>query len=400
MGAFEYQAIDAAQKIKRGVVEADTARQARGLIREQGMVPLEVQAVERTQSTRRHWASASERAIILRQLATLLQAGMTLEEVLGVLTEQADRNSTRRVLAAIRSQVLEGHSLSQAMSQFPSMFPKLYSASVAAGERTGQLGPVLERLAEYAAKRQSMRRGIGLALVYPAFLFVVAMGVVGALIGVVVPRVITVFEGAGQTLPWITRSMLALSEIVTRYGAVGAVGLVLMGVVGVLAYRQRAVRWRVDVLALRLPLIGRVISAHQTSLLMRTLSIMVSSAVPLVASLKVSASVLGNQVAKADIETVGRRVSEGASLSKALAQSPWVSSIAQRLVHAGEKSGELGTMLEQAADIEERGLDAAQSVVLSVIQPIMILLVGLVVMYIVLAIMLPILNMSQLLGGV
>jgi len=400
MGAFEYQAIDAAQKIKRGVVEADTARQARGLIREQGMVPLEVQAVERTQSTRRHWASASERAIILRQLATLLQAGMTLEEVLGVLTEQADRNSTRRVLAAIRSQVLEGHSLSQAMSQFPSMFPKLYSASVAAGERTGQLGPVLERLAEYAAKRQSMRRGIGLALVYPAFLFVVAMGVVGALIGVVVPRVITVFEGAGQTLPWITRSMLALSEIVTRYGAVGAVGLVLMGVVGVLAYRQRAVRWRVDVLALRLPLIGRVISAHQTSLLMRTLSIMVSSAVPLVASLKVSASVLGNQVAKADIETVGRRVSEGASLSKALAQSPWVSSIAQRLVHAGEKSGELGTMLEQAADIEERGLDAAQSVVLSVIQPMMILLVGLVVMYIVLAIMLPILNMSQLLGGV
>ena len=399
MGAFEYQAMDAAQKLKRGVVEADTPRQARGVLRQLGLVPLEVQAVELQQSKKQYWIGAKERTIVLQQLATLLKAGMTLEEVLQVLTEQADRPGTRRALGAIRSRVLEGHSLSQAMTQFPSLFPTLYSASVAAGERTGQLEAVLERLAAYASKRQSMRRGIGLALVYPIFLFVVALAVVGALIGFVVPRVITVFDAAGQTLPWITRSMLAVSDVLSRFGGLAVVLLAGFAVLGWLAYRKDAVRVRVDSVALRWPLVGRLVCAHQTALLMRTLSIMVSSAVPLVASLHVCASVLSNRVAKADIETVGRRVSEGVSLSKALAQVPWVSSIAKRLTHAGEKSGELGVMLEQAADIEERGLDSAQSLVLSVIQPLMILLVGLVVMYIVLAIMLPILNMSQLLGG-
>ena len=399
MGAFEYQAMDAAQKLKRGVVEADTPRQARGVLRQQGLVPLEIQPVELRQSKRQVWVSAKERTIVLQQLATLLKAGMTLEEVLLVLTEQADRPGTRRALGAIRSRVLEGMSLSQAMAQFPSFFPKIYSASVAAGERTGQLEAVLERLAEYAAKRQTMRRGIGLALVYPVFLFAVAVLVVGALIGFVVPRVVTVFDAAGQALPAITRSLLALSELLSRFGALA--GLVAVGllVAAWLAYRRSAVRFRVDATALGLPLVGSMVRAHQTALLTRTLSIMVSSAVPLVASLQVSASVLGNCAAKADIETVCRRVSEGVSLSKALAQAPWVSSIAKRLIHAGEKSGELGAMLEQAADIEERGLDGAQSVVLSVIQPAMILLVGLIVMYIVLAIMLPILNMSQLLGG-
>lgn len=399
MAAFEYQALDGTQRLKRGVVQADTPRQARALLRDEGLIPLEVEAVAAGHRVGRHWGAGRERTLILRQLATLLKAGMTLEEVLTVLTDQADRVPTRRAMGAIRSRVLEGTSLSRAMAEHPGLFPRLYFASVAAGERTGQLEAVLAQLADYAHSRETMGRGLSLALVYPALLALIALGVVSALIGFVVPRVVNVFDQAGHTLPWVTRSLLGLADALGRFGLLGVLLLVGLGALVTVTLKKPEMRQRFDRWCLTWPVIGPLFKAQQTALLTRTLAILTSSSVPLVEALAVSGAVLGNTAASKDIEQVARKVSEGVSLSKTLESIDWISGIAKRLTHAGERSGELSPMLEQSAEIEERALASAQSVALSVIQPLMILLVGVVVLYIVLAIMLPILNMSQLLGG-
>ena len=218
MSAFEYRALDAQKRVKRGVVQADTPRQARSMIRDQGLIPIQIEIIARRQATRFMWGAQRERSVVLRQLSTLIRAGMTVEEVLTLLTEQADRAETRRALGAIRSRVLEGQSLSVAMREQPQLFPRLYSASIAAAERTGQLDAVLGRLADYAQSREAMGRGLGLALVYPALLAMIALLVVSALIGWVVPRIVGVFEQAGQALPAITQSLLSLSDLVSGYG--------------------------------------------------------------------------------------------------------------------------------------------------------------------------------------
>lgn len=399
MSAFEYRALDAQKRVKRGVVQADTPRQARSMIRDQGLIPIQIELIARRQATRFMWGAQRERSVVLRQLSTLIRAGMTIEEVLTLLTEQADRAETRRAIGAIRSRVLEGQSLSVAMREQPQLFPRLYSASIAAAERTGQLDAVLGRLAEYAQSREAMGRGLGLALVYPALLAMIALLVVSALIGWVVPRIVGVFEQAGQALPAITQSLLSLSDLVTGYGWM--VVLIFFGLtLALMAWlRKDEARLKFDGWMLQLPLVGRLVESHQTARMTRTLAILMGSAVPLVEALTVSASVLGNRRCASDITDVANRVTEGVSLSKSLQSVDWVSGIVKRLVHAGERSGELAAMLNQSADIEERQLESAQAVVLSVIQPLMILLVGLMVLYIVLAIMLPILNVSQLLGG-
>jgi len=399
MGAFEYQALNRDAQAKRGVVQADTPRQARAALRDQGLIPLEVKPIAVTQARRRHWGAGKERVLIFRQLATLLRAGMTLEEVLTLLTDQSDRSATRNVMGAIRSRVLEGHGLSKSMAEHPALFPRLYWSSVAAGERTGKLEEVLHQLADHAKNTEAMGRSLGLALVYPGLLLVISLLVVGALIGFVVPRVVGVFEQAGQALPWITESLLFVADGVARFGLIAFIGVAaLFGFVAWMLQRTE-LKLRFHRALFRVPVLGAVWSAQQTALMARTLAILTGSAVPLVEALKVSAGVLGNRAASQDMEQVAMRVSEGVSLSKAMSSVDWVSSIAKRLIHAGEKSGELAPMLQQCADMEERSLASAQSVVLSVIQPLLILLVGLVVLYIVLAIMLPILNMSQLLGG-
>lgn len=399
MAAFEYLALDQKSHQKTGVVQAESPRQARASLRDQGLIPLEVKPVAASTRQARFWGAGRERVLILEQLATLLAAGMTLEEVLTVLTEQTERVSSRNAIGAIRARVLEGYSLSSAMAEHPKLFPRLYWASVASGERTGQLDAVLRQLADYAKSRETVGRGLTLALVYPALLLLISLTVVGALIGFVVPRVVNVFEQAGQGLPALTQSLLMLSDGIARFGWMGLIFGLLLVFVTIGLLRSPSHQLVIHRSLLKWPILGRLLRAQQTALLARTLAILTGASVPLVDALKVSADVLGNRAAREDVKEVAKRVSEGVSLSRALEPVPWVSGVARRLIHAGEKGGALASMLDQSAQIEERALASAQSVVLSVIQPVLILLVGMVVLYIVLAIMLPILNMSQLLGG-
>ena len=398
MGAFEYQALDG-DRSARGVLQADTARSARAQLRERGLIPLEVRPVRSEPSARLHLGGQGrERVLLLRQLATLLKAGLTLEEVLGILIEQTDGGLVRRQLGAIRARVMEGQSLSSAMAEHPRLFPGVYTASIAAGERAGQLELVLARLAAHAEQRETMSRGLGIALIYPIVLSVIAIAVVWGLIGFVVPRVVGVFEQASQELPLLTRSLLALSEGIASYGWLLVALLAMATVVAIALLRRPQPRLMVDGWLLRLPVLGRLVRARQTASFTRTLAILTSSAVPLVEALKVSSTVVGNRVVAADVTRAASQVREGVSLSSALKGSGWLPPAAKRLISGGERSGELAPMLEHAAGIQEDELNAATTVLLAVMQPFLILLVGLMVLYIVLAIMLPILSMSQLLA--
>lgn len=399
MQAYEYQALTGDGATARGVVQADSPRAARGQLRERGLIPLEVEPVDRER--RRGGgigAPGRERAVLLRQMSTLSAAGLPLEEVLSVLVEQADQPRIRRQLGALRARVMEGRSLSAAMAEQPRLFPPLYSASVAAAERAGQLDRVLDRLAGFAEQREAMRRSFALALIYPVVLSAVAIAVVTGLIAFVVPRVVGVFEQAARELPAITRSLLALSDLVAAWGWLIGLVLVAAAAGGVFALRQPAVRMRFDTVSLRLPVLGRLARARESATLMRTLSILVASAVPLVDALKVAGEVVGNRRLRADVERAAGQVREGMSLTRALGEHDWLPPMARRLLSGGERSGELAPMLEQAARLLERDLEAAGELLLAVLQPALILLVGLVVLYIVLAIMLPIMSMSQLLS--
>lgn len=400
MQAFEYQALTDTGSTTRGVVQADSARAARSQLRDRGLLPLEVNAVE---GERPGFAGGGgqgrERALLLRQMSTLLAAGLPLEEVLSVLVEQADQSRSRRQLGAIRARVMEGQSLSAAMAEHPRLFPPLYAASVAAGERAGQLEVVLDRLAGFAEQREEMRRSFSLALVYPVVLTLIAIAVVSGLIGFVVPRVVGVFEQASRELPWLTRSLLALSDGIVAWGWLAVLILVGLVIAAIVALRQPHLRLHFDEWLLRLPVLGRLARSRETATLMRTLAILVGSAVPLVDALKVASEVVGNRRIRADVELASSQLREGVSLTRALGQYDWLPPMARRLLSGGERSGELAPMLEQAARLQERELQAASQLLLAVLQPMLILIVGAVVLYIVLAIMLPIMSMSQLLSA-
>ena len=400
MQAYEYQALTETGANARGVVQADSARSARSQLRDRGLIPLEVQGVEENQ--RRSGAGLGgqgrERALLLRQMSALLAAGLPLEEVLSVLVEQAEQSRSRRQLGAIRARVMEGQSLSAAMAEQPRLFPPLFSASVAAGERAGALDGVLDRLATFAEQREEMRRSFSLALVYPVVLTVIAIAVVWGLIGFVVPRVVGVFDQAARELPFLTRSLLALSEFIAGWGWLILIVLAVLAIGSILALRQPDLRLRFDGWLLRVPVLGRLARSRETATLTRTLAILVASAVPLVDALRVAGEVIGNRRIRADVAAASAQVREGVSLTQSLGRFDWLPPMARRLLAGGERSGELAPMLEQAARLQERELQTASQLLLAVLQPALILAVGLVVLYIVLAIMLPIMSMSQLLS--
>lgn len=397
MAAFEYEALDA-QKSVRGVIQADSARQARAQLRERGLVPLEVRPVQPSRARSGGARLARERALLLRQMAGLLRAGLPLEEVLALLVEQTDRPAVHRPLAAMRSRVLEGGALSEAMSEQAALFPSLYWRSVAAGEQAGRLETVIGRLAEHAEKRAALSRGIVMALVYPLLLAVLSLAVVWGLLGFVVPRVVEVFSQSDQALPPLTLSLIWISGVLADWGLWILGGLGAAVVAGGLALRQQATRRVVDGWLLRLPLVGRVVRAHVSALFARTLAILMASGVPAVDALGTAASVIGNLRVRDDLQQAGARVREGASITASVADLGWMPPLTRRLIAGGEQAGDLAGMLDHAAELQEADLEQTGQVLLAVLQPALILLVGLVVLYIVLAILLPIMNLSQMLG--
>ena len=401
MGAYEYQALDANGKHIRGVSQGDTARQVRQTLREKGFNPLSVEAISETTASRgslglgRSFGSA-ELSLVLRQLASLLAAGLPLEEVLATVTEQAEKPVVKKVMASIRSRVTEGHSMSVGMAEFPRAFPHLVCATVAAGEQSGQLDNVLLRLADYAENKEELGRKVGLALLYPVLLTLIALTVVTGLMAYVVPKVTQVFQNMQQTLPPLTRALIAVSDFVADYGLGLAVAAALLLLICLLLLRIEEVRFVWHGFLLRLPLLGRLLRGVQTARFTRTLGILTASSVPLLRALQIAAEVISILPMRHAIAKIGAQVREGSSLNHALARSGEFPPLVIRLIASGEKSGQLEDMLARAADNQEREVATTTAVLMGILEPAMILLVGLLVMTIVLAIMLPILQMNQL----
>lgn len=401
MSAFEYHALDSNGRKKRGVLQGDTARQVRQSLRDQGLSPLRVDLVGTDQSATGQKRSgsglkAAERALILRQLASLLGSGLPLEESLGIVAEQADKPGVKRIIAALRARIMEGHSLAEAMQGFPRAFPELERATVEAGEQSGRLDHILARLADYSEQREQVGREAGLALLYPVILAIVAFAVVAGLVTYVVPKITGVFLDMDVQLPWLTTALLATSDFAQRWFAGLLLGVLGLVTAAVFAMRVPEVRQTFHSFLLRLPLFGRLIRSTQAARFARTLQIMTASGVPLLEGLTIGSKVLTLTPMSQAVEQAALRVREGESLEVALRRSGQFPPILLRLIASGERSGQLEQMLASAADTQEREVAASTALLLGVLQPLLILVVGVVILLIVLAILLPIFQLNQL----
>jgi general secretion pathway protein F len=381
MGAFEYQALDPRGRTVRGVSAGDSARQVRQELRDQGLTPLAVvgvsEEVKQGQASRRVHRTRikiNELAVITRQFATLLGSGLTVEDSLYALIKQAEGHGVKTVLSGIRAQVVEGRSLAEAIASYPRSFPEIFQASVAAGEQSGNLDVVLDRLANYVEARQGLQQRIGVALIYPAILTVVAVLIVVGLLTYVVPKVVKVFEDSGQELPWLTRALIGLSE------------------------RQPQVRYALHGAYLRMPGIRRLTRGVNSARMARTLAILAGSGVPLLSAMRSCEGVIGNLVLRGNLRDAAAEVTEGVSINKALARSGNFPPLLVQMVASGETSGRLDEMLDKAATALERELESRIAVLVGLFEPVMILLMGGLVLVIVLAILLPIFDLNQLIG--
>jgi general secretion pathway protein F len=401
MAGYQYEAVEIESgRAKSGVIEADSAKLARSKLRELGLIGLEISALSGDNTTNKFRFARSLPAVQLslftRQFAVLLEAGLTIEQSLNALIEQAEAPAMRQILAAIRGDILAGQPLARALENHKGAFPEIYRTLIAAGEQTGKLGQVLLRLADYLEARHALRQKIGLALIYPAIISLVAVIVVLALLTYVVPQVVNVFHDTKQVLPFLTRALLWTSDTLKTYGIYGAMilaggGYALQKLLQIPAYRIRFDAW-----TLRLPLIGKLIRGMNTARFASTMAILVGSGVPLLHALSAGAGVVSNLPMRSAVEEAARKVREGGSLSRAIQQSKAFPPLFVHLIASGEASGKLEHMLDRAATQQTQELETRAAVITGLFEPLLILVMGVVVLLIVLAILLPIFEMNQL----
>ncbi len=402
MAAFSYVALDTAGKKVKGLLEGDSERQVRAMLRLKELKPVEVQATTRKTESRanwitfsRHW-SVSELALVTRQLATLVQSNLPLAEALQAVAEQSTRPAIKSVLMSIRSRVNEGHSLAQAMAEHPAVFTDLYLGMVKAGEHAGFLGVVLDRLADYTEKTQHSTQQVKTALIYPVILLVVSLSVIVALMVFVVPELIRIFENTDSELPMLTVLLIATSHFITQYGLLLLVGIVL-AVLGFRYWlRKPSNRLWWHRFLLYVPMLSGFINKLNTTRFSSTLGTLLQSGVPLLEALEIARSVLTNLEYKARAVLIVDAVREGKSLRYALETSGFFPPMLVHMVGSGERSGELENMLQRGAESQERELDTAIAGMMGIMEPIMVLFLGGFVMTIVMAILLPIFGMNKL----
>ena len=402
MAAYEYIALDARGKQKKGVLEADSVRQIRQLLRDQGLVPLEVDAARERRaagfslSDLRRRLGALDRVLFTRQLATLIAAGLPIEEALQAIAQQTEKQSMRSLVMAIRSKVLEGHSLAGSLADYPGSFSHLYRSTIAAGEQSGYLDRVLDNLASYEERQFESSRDVEMAMLYPVLLTLFAFGIVGALMVYVVPDMVGVLENMGQELPLSTRVLIGLSEFTQAWWWL--ILIVLIGAVLGLRFllQQPAVRLAWDHRKLSLPMVSRITRSANAARFANTLSILTSSGVPLVEAMNIAAEVVSNQWLKRRLGDATQRVSEGSSLRAALDGVGYFPPMLLHMVASGESSGELDSMLEKVAIYQQTEVERIVTTLVRLFEPAMLVVMAVLVMFIVMAILLPILTMNQL----
>ncbi|HYF44378.1 MAG TPA: type II secretion system inner membrane protein GspF [Ramlibacter sp.] len=407
MPAYSFEALDAQGQTRKGVMEADTAKAARSLLRSQSLVPLQVVPVHSGQAANERqfsWSapifarpvfSATRLAIWTRQLAGLVTSGLPLERSLTALTDEAENERERHLVAALRAEVNAGSPFAKALAQFPREFSDIYTAVVGAGEQSGHLGEVLEKLADDLEDRQALKARLVGAALYPAIVTVVAIVIVLFLVGYVVPQVASVFAGTNRALPFLTTAMLTVSDLVRSYGWLLLLGITVAAVVLRLALRNEAFRTRFDAGWLTLPLVGRLSRGYNAARFTSTLAMLAGAGVPILKALQAAGETLGNRAMRADAMDALVLVREGAPLASAISQKRRFPGLVSMFARLGEQTGQLPTMLQRAADqlgaeVQRRAMQLA-----TILEPLLIVGMGLVVMLIVLAVLLPIIQLNQ-----
>ncbi|MGX9461398.1 type II secretion system inner membrane protein GspF [Shewanella sp. A14] len=410
MAAFEYKALDHKGKQQKGVIEADTARHARSQLREQRLMPLELQPVSEKEANSQRGGfnlanlfkkriSVAELALITRQIATLVAAGLPIEETLKAVGQQSEKARLGNMIMAVRSRVVEGYSLADSMAEFPHVFDDLYRSMVASGEKSGHLEVVLNRLADYTERRQQLKSKLTQAMIYPIVLTVVAIGVIAVLLAAVVPKVVGQFEHMGQELPGTTQFLIFASDFVQHWGIV----VVLLIFAGIVLFQRMLtnprMRMKYDTALLQMPVIGKVSKGLNTARFARTLSILSASSVPLLDGMRIASEVLQNVKVRAAVDEATARVREGTSLGTALTNTKLFPAMMLYMIASGEKSGQLENMLERAADNQDREFESNVNIALGVFEPMLVVSMASVVLFIVMAILQPILELNNLISG-
>ena len=398
MPAFRYEALDAAGRPRRGLLDAASARAARDALRGEGLFPTAIDStsgrrMERADATR---LSPGVLALLTRQLSTLVVSGMPLDQALAAVAEQADHPGAVRVLTAVREQVAAGEPLAGALSRFPRTFSQLYRGLVAVGAESGQLGAVLSRLADYLEARQALRQKLVAALIYPALVTIIAIAVIAALLTYVVPQIVAVYQQSRQTLPWLTRALIATSDFVRATGWYWLTLILVLAGAGTLALRKE--RWRAKWQAslLRAPGLGTILRGIDTARFASTLAILIGSGAPLLRALETAGGVVWAAPIRRSAEAAGARVREGVSLARALASERVFPALLVHLVANGEASGQLPAMLDRAAREQDADVERRLTWLAALLQPALIIVMGAIVLILVLAVMLPIVSMNQL----
>jgi general secretion pathway protein F len=402
--AFSYEAVDAIGATKKGVVSADSARAARADLRAQGLVPITVDAIatqiDEAGLTKRSafgdHLSTIELALFTRQLASLLEASLPLEQAFSALLEQAERTYVRDLIASIRSEVMGGASLSDALALHPRDFADIYRALVASGEQIGQLARVLSRLSDYIERRNALVQKVKLAFTYPAIVTVVAFLIVIFLLTYVVPQIVSVFANTKQKLPFLTTVMLGVSDFVRNYGWIVLLAVVALGFAWHRALKDPAIKMRWHTWLLNAPLYGKFERSLNTARFASTLAITTGSGVPILRALQTSRDTLTNVAMRAQVEEAAGSVREGVGLARALSAHKHFPPMLIHMIRAGEVTGELPAMLERAANAQEQDLERRAMTMAGLLEPALILAMGVVVLLIVLAVLMPIIEINQL----
>jgi general secretion pathway protein F len=403
MPGFRYQAYNVDGKLHKGVLEADSARQARAALRDQGLTPHRVEVIAANDAVagsrlRPVALSGTQVTQLTRGLASLLEAGLTVEQAFNALIEQAENERSRQVLAALRGEVLAGNTVAKALASFPNVFPELYRTLVAAGEASGQLPRVLTKLSDYLEDRAQMRARLSLALIYPAIVMCVAVGVVGALLVYVLPQVVQVFEHAHAKLPVLTRALIALSTFLQATWMLW-IALAVAAFIGLrMALGRPRSRAAIHRFAWRAPIVGRVLRHLDSARLAATLAILVGSRVPILQALEAGTGVMTLVPMREALATAARGVREGMPLARALGATNAFPPVMVHLIASGETSGRLDEALERAARQQHNDIATRLAAFAAVFEPAMILIMGVVVLVIVLSILLPIFQLNALVG--
>jgi general secretion pathway protein F len=407
MGAFEYTALDTGGKERKGVLEGDTPKHIRQLLRERQLLPVTVNEVAQKESKRqqstgmsfsfaRRGISTADLSLFTRQLATLVRAGLPLEESLLAVSQQTEKPRVQSIILGVRAKVMEGHPLADGFTDFPRVFPEIYRSTVAAGEQSGKLDGVLERLADYNEGREQIRQKILAAMLYPIVLSVMCFAIVTGLMVYVVPKVVAVFESAKGKLPLITQILIATSDFLRNYGIYMAITAVVAGYLFRRWLRNPNNLRRWHLAQLRMPMIGKLSRGFNTARFTRTFSILSASSVPVLEALRISGEVVTNLPMRDAVAEAAARVREGAPIGRSLAVSKLFPPMTIHLISSGESSGELDNMLERAAIAQERELDGLLSGMVGLLGPMLIVGMGGFVMAIVFAMLLPIFEMNNL----